>query len=149
MIELSDEEFHTFAWSEYGNRVVAITSGSGKLWSKLKQTTVAGLKQTTVTGSEQKLLDLKLLRWKSIRTKPNKNGYSYTGKVLKCSKRGRKVLHKDLLRLILVLARMEVHTYNDEFFKLVARLPREQLPALLVHEKPEIRLVAMARMAKV
>lgn len=99
-----------------------------------------------LTGTEEAMMEEGLLELKDFQTKPNMNRDSFQGRILACTEEGEKLLHEDLLRLVLLLVRLEVYTYNKEFYDVIHRLSKEELPELLTHEKIFVRLAAIARM---
>lgn len=98
------------------------------------------------TVTQEELIEEKLARLKWVQSKPNKNRNVYFGSILVCTKQGESILQKDLLKLVLLLAQQEVYTYSDEFYNLVKRLSKEELPALLTHTKSPVRQAARERM---
>jgi len=136
MIKLSDMEFQVLAWLRYGKVPIGFSPGPGS---------------KTTSKYEQRLLDMELVKWKGVIIAPIKDGspegFREHTLVLECTRRGEEALHKNLLRLVLVLAELEVpEYYSPGFFNLVKQLSEEELPALLTHEKDLVRQVAAARM---
>ena len=98
-----------------------------------------------ITETEQDLLDKGLLRWKLITTKEFISDSDVdVGRVLTCTEGGKEVLQRDILRLVLVLADLQIHTYSVAFPKLVAQLSKKELPTLLTHGDAKVRSIALS-----
>jgi len=133
MVISEEVKINTLARVRYGNKAPFFPDKSPG--------TTMGL-----TGTEEAMMEEGLLELKDFQTKPNANRNVYCGKILACTKEGEKLLHEDLLKLVLILERLEVYSYNKEFYDLIHRLSKEELPELLTHKKLIVRLAAIARM---
>lgn len=124
-------EFMVLAWASYNNKAHFFPDGEQI--------------QILPTETEQDLLDRGLLTWKLVKVGPNKNFDIFTGRVLTCTAEGKEVLQRDVLKLVLTLAGLEIHLHNPEFQKLVDQLSKEELPVLLAHPDDAVRSAALTR----
>lgn len=130
---LTEFEFTTLVAATYSNKAVSFPDGERY--------------RPLLTEVEHDLLNRDLLEWKAFRAKLNKNLRVLTGEVLTSTEKGKSILKKDLLKLILRLADMDIHTYSSAFLGLVSELSKEQLPILLTHNKSAVRSAALAKIS--
>lgn len=130
-ISTEEAEFITLAKVDYSAAAAVLPlPGRGKL---------------NITGTERALLNKGLLKWRLVLTKEFLVDSDVgVGRVLICTAEGKDALRRDTLKLLLVLADLQVHTYNAAFSKLVAQLSKEELPILLTHNDAKVRSMALS-----